>query len=62
VLVLDALRRDIAGQISRGIPAPNAILVTGAIAFSGAASMPSPSRKDTHEGDRFISTKTFRMP
>jgi calcineurin-like phosphoesterase family protein len=36
-LVLDALRRDIAEQISRGIPAPDAILVTGDISFSGTA-------------------------
>ncbi len=36
-LVLDALRRDIAGHASRGVPSPAAIVVTGDIAFSGAA-------------------------
>jgi calcineurin-like phosphoesterase family protein len=44
-LVLDALRRDIADHNFRGIPTPNAILVTGDIAFSGTAPQYSDASK-----------------
>lgn len=37
-LVLDALRHDIAAWRDHGLPAPDAIFVTGDIAFSGSAS------------------------
>lgn len=36
-LVLDALRKDIAERTTLGVPSPDALLVTGDIAFSGAA-------------------------
>ncbi len=37
MLVLDALHKDLAEQRQRGLPVPDAILVTGDIAFSGIA-------------------------